>query len=227
VTRLLRLAHRELPEAPADIRQQYARILAFTETDIVDKWLERGADDYIYRNRAHTAAHWAMIALNVARLTDDPERRALCLEIVRRIDDDLPNYPSSLHEQMRPHPGDPSAFWWSDVWGETEGPGQDVAHGNGVIAYVVESHDLGGSWTDLDVARLSSTLTEFVMGTAGNHPAYVDGTGQDNGWLSDGWVKLGRYDPAVQVLLESHPVQNWQFHAAMAENAHYLETRDR
>jgi hypothetical protein len=224
VTRLLRLVQPVLAQAPEDIQQQYARILAFTETNIVDKWLDRGADNYIYRNRAHTAAHWAMIALNVSELTDDPERRALCLAIVQRIDDDLPNHPSSLHGQMRPHPKDPSAYWWSDIWGQTDGPGQDVSHGNGVVTYVVEAHDLGGSWSDLDLDRLSQTLTEFVMGTPERYPRYVDGSGRDNGWLSDGWVKLGRYDPAVQALLESHPVQNWQYHAAMAENARYLET---
>lgn len=227
VVRLLRLVEPELAQAPDDVRREYARILEFTESNIVDKWLARGPAGYIYRNRAHTASHWAMICLNVALLTEDPERRARCVEIVENIDDDLPNHPSSLRQQMRPHPGDPSAFWWSDVWGEMDGPGQDVSHGNAVITYVIESHDLGGSWSALELARLSRTLTEFVMGTPGNHPYYVDGSGRDNGWLSDGWVKLGRYDPAVQVLLESHPVQDMHYHAAMAENAHYLETLEK
>jgi hypothetical protein len=225
VTRLLRMVEPTLAEAPADIREQYARILAFTEVDIVDKWLDRGADENIYRSRTHMAAHWAMIALDVSRLTDDADRRARCLEIVENIDEHLPNYPSSLRDQLRPHPGDPTAYWWSDVWGETDGPGQDVSHGSGVLAYVVESRDLDGAWSALDVARLSRTLTEFVMGTPGNYPAYIDGSGQANGWIADGWVKLGRYDPATQALLESYPVQNVQYYAAMAENVSVLAQR--
>jgi hypothetical protein len=50
----------------------------------------------------------------------------------------------------------------------------------------------------------------------------VDGTGSDNGWFSDGYVKLGRYDPAVQRRLESHLVVNEQFAANMALNVKVL-----
>ena len=225
VTRLLRMVEPELAEVPADVRAQYRQVLAFTETHIVDKWLARGADEYVYRSRTHMAAHWASIALDVSRLTADPDRRARCLEVVQAIDEDLPNQPSSLRGQFRPHPGDETAYWWSDVWGETSLPGQDVSHGSGVIAYIVESRDLDGSWSAEDVARLSRTLTEFVIGPPERHPEYVDGSGQGNGWIADGWVKLGRYDPAVQALLESYPVQNDQFFAAMAENARILAGR--
>jgi hypothetical protein len=222
VTRLLRVIEPSLDDAPADIRREYARALAFTETDIVDKWLSRGADDYIYRSRTHMAAHWASIALDVSRLTADPARRRRCLQIVHNIDHDLPNYPSSLHDQMRPAAGDRSAYWWSDRWGDTRRPGQDVSHGNGVVAYVVEAHDLGVDWSARDIARLSRTLTGFVLGSPARYPAYVDGTGSSNGWIADGWVKLGRYDPAVQFALQSYPVQNAQFYAAMALNASLL-----
>jgi hypothetical protein len=225
VTRLLRMVESVLTEMPADVRAQYRQVLAFTETHIVDKWLTRGADEYVYRSRTHMAAHWASIALDVSRLTADADRRARCLQVVHAIDEDLPNQPSSLRSQLRPHPGDQTAYWWSDVWGETSLPGQDVSHGSGVVAYIVESRDLGASWTAEDVARLSRTFTEFVIGTPQRRPEYVDGSGQGNGWIADGWVKLGRYDPAVQALLESYPVQNDQFFAAMAENARILADR--
>jgi hypothetical protein len=50
----------------------------------------------------------------------------------------------------------------------------------------------------------------------------VDGTGTDNGWYSDGFVKLGRYDAAVQRRLDEHQVVNDQFAANMALNAKLL-----
>lgn len=222
VTRLLRLLQPVLSQAPSDLQAQYAAVLKFTETNIVKKWLARGANDYIYRSRTHMAAHWAMIALDVSRLTADPTLRARCEEIVSNIDDHLPNYDSSLRAQLKPNPREPDAYWWSDVWGEFDRPGQDVSHGSGVIAYVVESRDLDADWTAEEVAHFSRTLTGFVLGSGGRFPAYVDGTGQDNGWLADGWVKLGRYDPSVQAVLEGYPVQNEQFYAAMADNAYLL-----
>jgi hypothetical protein len=222
VTRLLRLLQPVLSQAPSDLQAQYAAVLKFTETNIVKKWLARGANDYIYRSRTHIAAHWAMIALDVSRLTADPTLRARCEEIVSNIDDHLPNYDSSLRAQLKPNPREPDAYWWSDVWGEFDRPGQDVSHGSGVIAYVVESRDLDADWTAEEVAHFSRTLTGFVLGSGGRFPAYVDGTGQDNGWLADGWVKLGRYDPSVQAVLEGYPVQNEQFYAAMADNAYLL-----
>jgi hypothetical protein len=222
VTRLLRLLQPVLSQAPSDIRSDYAAVLKFTETNVVKKWLSRGANDYIYRERTHMAAHWAMIALDVSRLTADSSLRQRCQEIVRNIDDHLPNYPSSLRGQLRPNPREPDAYWWSDVWGDYDRPGQDISHGNGVIAYVVESRDLDADWTEAEVTHFSRTLTGFVL-TSGDHfPAYVDGTGEDNGWIADGWVKLGRYDPAVQAALQTYPVQNDQFYAAMADNAYIL-----
>lgn len=222
VTRLLRMLQPGLAQAPADIRTRYAAVLRFTEKNIVKKWLSRGADDYIYRSRTHMASHWAMIALDVSRLTSDPALQDQCLEIVSNIDDHLPNHHSSLRGQLRPNPREPDAYWWSDVWGDFDRPGQDVSHGNGVIAYVVESRDLDAGWTADELAHFSRTLTGFVLTTGDRHPEYVDGTGQDNGWISDGWVKLGRYDPSVQAVLETYPVQNDQYYAAMADNAYLL-----
>jgi hypothetical protein len=222
VTRLLRVVQPALGDAPTGVQEQYARVLSFTEHDIVDKWLARGANDNVYRSRTHMAAHWAMIALDLSQLTASPERRARYLGIVHNVDDHLPNYPSSLRGQLRPNPRDPAAFWWSDVWGDLNTPGQDISHGSGVIAYVVESRDLDGSWSADDLTHFSRTLTDFVLGSAGHHPGFVDGTGTGSGWIADGWVKLGRYDPAVQSVLETYPVQNGQYLAAMAENAHVL-----
>jgi hypothetical protein len=222
VTRLLRVLRPNLGAAPPAMRASYDRVLAFTERNIVDKWLARGPDAHIYRSRTHMAAHWASIALDVSVLTADPNRRAQCLEIVHAIDDHLPNYPSSLRGQLRPHRADPGAYWWSDVWGETAGHGQDVGHGNGVIAYVVEARDLGAGWSRDELLRFARTLTGIVLRPGTDHPRYVDGTGRGNGWIADGFVKLGRYSPAVQLDLQDYDVQNSQYYAAMAVNAKLL-----
>lgn len=221
VARLLRvLRSSPLYDHPA-YRTRYERALKFSETNVFEKWYTRGADQFVFRSRTHMAAHWAYIAIDLAETTASPERRSLYAGVVRRIDDALPNYPSSLRGQLRAHPSDPAAYVWSDVWGADE-PVQDVSHGNGVIAYVVEARDLGRGWSPEEVARFSRTLTSFVVGDGSRYPEFVDGTGDGNGWIADGFVKLGRYDPSVQAVLETYGVQNAQYYAAMAVNAKRL-----
>ncbi len=225
VTRLLRVLRTSPLYADGGYRDRYQKLLEFTEANIFDKWYSRGADDFIYRSRAHMAAHWAYISLDLAQLTTDESRRARYREVVDHIDNSLPNYPSSLRAQLRASHTDPMAFWWSDAWGEMVGPGQDIAHGNGVISYVVESRDLNAGWTADELVRFGRTLTSFVLGPEGDYREYVDGSGRGNGWIADGFVKLGRYDPAVQAALENYGVQNSQYHAAMALNAKLLGAR--
>ncbi|MGH3835874.1 MAG: hypothetical protein ACRDSF_09230 [Pseudonocardiaceae bacterium] len=222
VTRLLRVLRTSPLYADGAYRDRYEKLLAFTETNIFEKWYSRGADDFIYRSRAHMAAHWAYISLDLTQLTIDESRRARYREVVDNIDNSLPNHPSSLRAQLRSSHTDPMAFWWSDVWGEMTGPGQDIAHGNGVISYVVESRDLNAGWTADELERFARTLTSFVLDLEGDYRKYVDGSGRGNGGIADGFVKLGRYDPAVQAVLEDYGVQNSQYHAAMALNAKIL-----
>jgi hypothetical protein len=225
VTRLLRVLHDSPLYAEPDYRERYDRLLAFTERNIFDKWYSRGPGLYIYRSRTHMAAHWAYIALDLSVLTTDDHRRARYLEVVHDIDDALPGYPSSLRGQLRHNDADPAAYWWSARWGRYDGEAQDVAHGNGVIAYVVEARDLDAGWSAKELAGFTRTLTSFVLGHGGAYPGDVDGTGEGNGWIADGFVKLGRYDPAVQAVLEDYSVQNEQYYAAMAVNAHILQDR--
>jgi hypothetical protein len=222
VTRLLRVLRMSPLYASPVYRARYERLTAFAEQNIFHKWFSRGADDFIYRSRTHMAAHWAYIALDLSVLTRDADRRARYHEVVANISGHLPNYPSSLRGQLLPSRADPAAYWWSDVWDQVSGPGQDISHGNGVIAYVVEARDLDAGWSSEDTARFSRTLTSFVLGRNGHYPEYVDGSGQGNGWIADGFVKLGRYDPAVQEVLQDYGVQNTQYYAAMAVNAKIL-----
>ena len=196
-------------------RDRYDRLLRLAEVDVFEKWYTRGPDN-IYRSRTHMASHWALIALNLSLITRDPGRRVRYRQVVDNIDLHLPNVDASLRAQLRRNPMETMAYFWSDVWGSHRRPGQDVSHGNGVIAYVVEARDRGAHWTDTDMAAFSALLTKVIWPGGRIYRGYVDGSGADNGWFSDGYVKLGRYDPAVQRRLEQHLVVNEQFAANMA-----------
>jgi hypothetical protein len=205
-------------------RARYDRLLKFAETDIFEKWYSRGPGDNIYRERTHMAAHWALIAQNLSQVTDDPARRARYLAVVDNIDLHVPGRNAGLRSQLRRNPVEPTAYFWSDVWGSARRPGQDVSHGNGVMAYVVEARDGNRQWTDADMTAFSALLTKVIWPGGRTYHSYVDGTGSDNGWFSDGFVKLGRYDPAAQIRLEGHQVVNDQFAANMALNARVLRS---
>ena len=222
----LLLAIRDNPEVYADpgYRARYDKLLAFAEIHVFEKWYSRGPAEAIYRERTHMAAHWALIGLNLSRITGDTARRKRYLEVVGNIDLHLPGSGASLRGQLRRNPVEPTAYFWSDVWGSARRPGQDVSHGNGVMAYVVEARDRGRFWTAADMAAFSALLTKVIWPGGTTYRNFVDGTGTDNGWLSDGFVKLGRYDAAVQLRLENHAVVNDQFAANMALNARILRS---
>ncbi|WP_307834760.1 hypothetical protein [Paractinoplanes lichenicola] len=220
----LLVALRENPSAYADAsyRTRYNRLLSFAEKHVFEKWYSRGPDETIYRERTHMTAHWGLIATNLARCTTDAGRRARYAAVIADVDQHVPGYGGGLKQQMRRNPAEATAYFWSDVWGSGQRPGQDVSHGNGVMAYVVEARDRGTTWTKADMAAFSRLLTRVVWPGGTTYRAYVDGTGADNGWFSDGFVKLGRYDAAVQQRLENHKVVNDQFAANMALNARIL-----
>ncbi|MGZ3460005.1 MAG: hypothetical protein ACXU86_16045 [Archangium sp.] len=224
VTRTLRVI-RETPELYSNptYRAQYDRLLAFTERNIFEKWYKRGANSYIYRSRTHMASHWAYIAMDLSRMTTDSAKKALYLTVVNTINRKLPNYNSSLRQQLHPNPKNSAAYFWSDVWGSSAKPGQDAPHGNGVLAYIVEAHDAGVEWTDDDIHKFVATLNTVLWPAAGKYANYVDGSGAGNGWFTDGLIKLGRYDANLQRRIESHTIgRSVQFYGNGALNARLL-----
>ncbi|WP_232536939.1 hypothetical protein [Cystobacter fuscus] len=220
VTRLLRVI-RETPALynKGKYRKQYQRLLEFSEIHIFEKWFQRGADAYIYRENTHMASHWASIAMDLALMTPDAARKTRYLEV-------FDNIASSLRAQMGVSPLNPEASFWSDEWGIHSGPGQDVSHGNGVVAYIVEAHEAGMEWTDGDVRALRVTLDSIIWPSAGQYAQFVDGSGKGDGWFNDGFMKLGRYDAALQLRLETHAVGwNTQFFGNAALNVRLLSER--
>ncbi|CAM3054584.1 hypothetical protein G4177_33300 [Corallococcus sp. ZKHCc1 1396] len=224
VTRLLRVI-RETPDLyTADVyRTQYERLLTFSEKNVFEKWFQRSANDFLYRNRTHMAAHWAFIAMDLSRMTADPVRKARYLEVFDNINQGLPNFASSLRAQLSHNPDHPTAYFWSDKWDQHDQPGQDVAHANGVLAFVVEAHEAGMTWTDSDIRRFIATLDTVIWPAAQTYAEFVDGSGEGDGWFNDGLMKLGRYDIHLQRRLESHTVgRNSQFFANGALNVRLL-----
>lgn len=222
VGQLLR-AMRGAPAVYGDVgyRARYDAILAFTKTHMFEKWRSRGSSN-LYRVNTHMTSHWAFIALDLWVLTADPVERARYRAVVDDINLHLPNYPSSLRQQMRPHPTDPAAYTWSSAWGSTTST-QDVAHGNGVLAYLVEANRHGVEWTADDMRRFVRTLDAHVWPAAGQYAGAVDGSGAGNGWFNDGFCKLGRYDAALQKRLEQHGVgRGMQLYGNGALNARLL-----
>ncbi|MDY7230491.1 hypothetical protein [Hyalangium rubrum] len=227
VTRLLRVI-RETPALYTNTRyrSQYDRLLAFSELHIFEKWYRRGADAYIYRDRTHMAAHWAAIAMDLSLMTSDPTRKATYLSVFNNINRHMPNTASSLRDQLRTSRVNPEAYFWSHVWGEEARPGQDVAHGNGVMAFIVEAHDAKMEWTEDDIRRFTATFDSVIWPKSGKYSDYVDGSGTGIGWFTDGFMKLGRYDAYLQYRLESHSVgQSTQFFGNGALNMRLLSER--
>jgi hypothetical protein len=222
----LLLAMRKDPAVYADAgyRARYDRLLRFAEVDVFEKWYSRGPGDNIYRERTHMAAHWALIAWHLSQVTADAARRARYLAVMHAVDRHIPGRATGLRGQLRRNPVEPTAYFWSDVWGSARRPGQDVSHGNGVLAYVVEARDGGGHWTAADMTAFAALLTKVIWPGGRTYRSHVDGTGSDNGWFSDGFVKLGRFDPATQLRLETHRVVNDQYAANMALNARILRS---
>ncbi|RKH27574.1 hypothetical protein D7Y13_18620 [Corallococcus praedator] len=224
VTRMLRVI-RETPAlyGNATYRAQYDRLLAFTEKNIFEKWNKRGANSWIYRVNTHMASHWALIAMDLSRMTTDATKKATYLTVVNNINRDLPNSTSSLRGQLMTSTVNPAGYFWAAEWGSRSRPGQDVSHANGMMAYLVEAHDAGVEWTDADMRKFVVTLNSIIWPAAGRYGNFVDGTGKGNGWFNDGLMKLGRYDANLQRRLETHAVgRNTQFYANGALNAKLL-----
>ncbi len=205
-------------------REQYDTILAFAQTHIWEKWYSRGTPN-LYRGRAHMATHWARIAMNLYLLNDDATQNLQYKTVLDNIDHaGMSSWSgASLRGQMQPHPTQPDAIYWSDRWTRTTAPFQDVSHGNNVLSYIVQAHDINYQWTDTDIDKLTILLDKVIWPEPLEYAYYVDGSEEGNGWFTDGFLKLGRYDVHLQKRIEGSDVlNNTQFFGNGALNAKYL-----
>ncbi len=221
VTEMLWAIHQNptVYNAPA-YKSQYDSILAFTERNIFDKWYTRndghggGGAGFpgMYRQNTNMASHWAFISLFVSKLTTDPTRQARARTVYTNIDGQMPVYGSSLRHQFLHPAAAPAAYVWSSVWDAsaslsriTTSNVQDVPHASGEVAYIIDAYEFStGAWTSTDITALSHTLTDLIWRKDGTYAAYVDGSGPGNGVVFDGFMKLGRYNAAIQKRLETY-----------------------
>jgi hypothetical protein len=224
-------------------KNQYDRILAFTERNIFDKWYTRGdgpgggggaGKPNMYRQNTNMASHWAFISLLLSRMTSNTTRRSEAVTVYTDINHHMPIYGSSLRQQFIKTAAAPAAYEWSSAWGPAGqyvgAPNvQDVPHGSGEVSYIMASYDLGVEWTAADITALFHTLTDVVWRKDRTYAANVDGSGSGNGVIIDGFMKLGRYNAAIQQRLENYTgaiSDNYyaviDFYAQGALNARYL-----
>lgn len=230
VTELLRLIDGD-PELRAADAEAFDRILGFTEQHIFEKWYGRGDGPtaYIYAIVTHMAAHWAWICLDLALVSDDASIVSRCETIVADIDHaGVPGVPANggLRGQLVPDLFAPDSYFFDMWWGSMDPPGQDLSHGNAVVAYLVEAQEHGDYWQRADLERMVGTLELAWPLTGEGCAEFVDGSGSDACWFSDGWDRLGRYDPAIQARLETHDTgRGGQLYATGALNAARLGLR--
>ena len=223
VTKLLRVIH----DTPAlynnsGYRSTYDSLLAFTETNIWDKWYSRGTN-WLYRSRTHMASHWAYIAYDLSLISTRTSKIPQYREVYQNIDADL-------RAQIIANPIDRTAYFWDSVWDSYARPGQDTSHGNHVVSYIVESYTHGSTfWKAADITGLRNVLMNVIWDGNRADPrfnGYLDGTDPTKGyWQADGWVKLGRLDPEVQRMYENYAAYKYyltMFYGNAALNARLL-----
>lgn len=192
-------------------------LFGFVKTNGWEKWYQRGEKKkqgcypYLFRQRTHMTSHWAMVALYLRELSNNSEDKAAYSRFLSLFDNQLKdNF----------HVTNDGAYVWNMTWDsawpyDTECNSapkssivQDVSHGNHVVTYIVEAHELSGSvWKDIDVQRLANTV-KYVLYNADRNLFNDDLAGKfvankaDGVQMSDGFVKLARYDEQLMNLFE-------------------------
>jgi hypothetical protein len=220
--------------SPGGYREQYDDILSFTEVNILDKWRSRG-NSRLYHGTVHIDSHTALIALAVKQLSTNSTYVTNATTILNNITvSGLPSgAPVGVGESInsalgkRVNPYDALSWWWAYDYSNTTANVSDSSHGAAVAEYMVECFGGGYFWTQAQVQKMVRTHYVIILKDDAVAPFtyynYVDGTGTGDGWLNNGWVKLGRYDVATQQRMEIHPLyRNTTFLGNGALNAAFL-----
>lgn len=234
VSSFLRIVY-ESPDLMAQpmYKEAYKNILEFTEINIYQKWKSRGLN-HIYRANTHMFSHWARICLNLWIITKNDEYKVVADDFTRLLT-------NQLHTNL--HASD--SYWWDARWIEGKRTilqrlfsdrsryramkGQDVPHGNAVVAFMIEGYELGLYFNSRDIRRLINTFMNVVWKDNDVIAEFLDGSGNSYGKISDGFMKLGRYDGDLQRRLEKFDLNKntvynrWaQYYANGALNAKML-----
>jgi hypothetical protein len=208
VTRLLKdIRNKESIYQTQRYKIFYEQTLDFVETNIWDKWVNRGIRyskdryNFLLLGRTHMSSHWAYIAAELAGLATNSNKKADYLQFVNVYNSQLQHVFYTYDTYVS----------WSQTFAHdsakqiTKDNVQDVSHGNLVVSYIVEAYDLG-LWKDTDIVRrIINTLKDKLWSP--DQCLFrdnMDGTmfmagksGSVGSFQADGFVKLTRYDSSL------------------------------
>lgn len=225
-------------------RDWWKKTLIFIERNEWSKWYERSFGPkrnhywYFLRNRAHIGSHWAGIALYLKEMTTNPQIMEQCEKLKN-------DYDLLLKRNLKPNPKDPSAYVWNATYDNTAGTDasetkpsiiQDVSHGNHVVSYIVAAYELGDkNWSLEDIHKLGNTFKKVIYDKKNNTFAdNVDGSPDSERpgrghFLTDGWVKLSRYDKKlaelIQKSLESELIKKYNNELKLKVNLKFFKNK--
>lgn len=182
-----------------------------------EKWYVRGEKNssgcfpHLFRSRAHMTSHWAMVALYLREVTNDQTKRDQYNHLLTLYNKQLKDNFNLIG----------NAYKWNMTWDSAWPIGtdcnpatkksivQDVSHGNHVVTYIIESYELSqGEWTQQDIQFLSNTFKEIVYDKAqqrfnGDLNGKFIANMADGLRMSDGFIKLARYDKEILALIRN------------------------
>lgn len=195
-------------------KKEYDKILNFMKINIFEKWQTRGKNN-IYRSNVHMFSHWAKISLNLWKLTNDKK-------YLKVVEDFYYDYKNHLSYGITKKD---NYIHWESQWKGGKKI-QDVSHGNAVIGLIIEAYELNCFFSKKDIDKLVGLFSNIIWPSRNLYSEYIDGTGEGNGWFSDGFVKLGRFDEKLQNRLEKHNKgRGTQLYGNMALNSLILSLK--
>lgn len=181
----------------------YLRIHGWEKWYIRGNKKQLGCYPFLFRSRTHMTSHWAIVALYLRELSQNQRE-------IEQYEDFLIKYDKQLRDNLK-IVGKNTYYWnmtWDNPWpygskchrAAIKSLPQDVAHGNHVVAYVVEAYKMKwGKWNKEDLTRFCNTVKYLVYDKKKERfNAYLDGRFKkefaDGIRMSDGFQSLIYYD---------------------------------
>ena len=217
ITQLLRVMHKHPKLLKKEkYRLFFNKVLDFSEVNIFEKWESRGKNN-IYRSNAHMFSHWARISMDLWEITKNKK--------YYKVFDD---FNKKLNSQILKTKKRNNAFGWFTSWRKGNVSPQDVSHGNAVVSEIIEAYDLQLAYNKATIDGLIVVFDKYIWRESNNFAKYIDGSGKGNGWFSDGFIKLGRYNEHLQKRIETHSIgRSLQFYGNGCLNVYYLKKIDK
>lgn len=199
-------------------KANYEEDLDFVKSNF-DKWYERDKDKFggsaeMFGLRLHMGSHWATVSMYLYKMTSEQRYLKFYNEFNKQVKENLVTINVS---------GYPCYIWnstyktrFNNLLNQRNrkynAEKQDVSHGNHVVQFIVDSYKVGmGSWTQMDIEKLTNTLKYIIWQDNTSPTDNVDGSSNlkklinGTGWKqSDGWMKLMQFDKDLYSIYESY-----------------------